>query len=259
MRLNRENILTIETPEGIEFSLRLAGPVIRCLAWIVDFACIAVITKILNTLIMAIAIISAEFAFAVLMLLYFSITILYGIILEYFWRGQTIGKRLFKLKVMDIQGLNLQLNQVIIRNIMRPVDKVPYVFYMAGGLACFFSRYSQRLGDITANTIVVWNPGINEPDLDQLLPDKYNSFRDYPHLMGRLRQRVSPKEAGIALKALVRREQFDLKARVELFREIASWFKKIVEFPQEAIEGISDEQYIRNVVDVLFRADSFKV
>ena len=175
MRHNRENILTIETPEGIEFTLRLAGPVIRCIAWIVDFACIAVITRFLNALIMPLSIISVEFASAVWVLIYFALTIIYGILLEYFWRGQTIGKRLFKLQVMDIQGLNLQLHQVIIRNIMRPVDKMPALFYAAGGLACFFSRYSQRLGDVAANTIVVWSPGIEEPDLDQLIPDKYNT------------------------------------------------------------------------------------
>jgi uncharacterized RDD family membrane protein YckC len=256
---NSKNILIIETPEGIEFSIRLAGPIIRSLAWAVDFACILAITKILNSIMTVFSIISREFAMAGLVLLYFMVSIFYGIILEYYWRGQTIGKRMFNLRVMDIQGLNLQLHQVIIRNILRPLDKLPSVFYTAGGLTCFFSRYSQRLGDIAANTIVVWNTGMNEPDFDQLLPDKYNSFRDYPHLVGRLRQRVSPKEAGIALQALLRRDQFGLTARLELFRDIASWFKEIVEFPQEAVDGISDEQYIRNVVDVLYRTDHKKV
>lgn len=256
---NRENRLIIETPEGIEFSIRLAGPIIRSLAWAIDFACIAAITKILSSFMQVFSIISMEFAMAGLVLLYFLVSIGYGIFMEYYWRGQTIGKRMLNLRVMDIQGLNLQLHQVIIRNIIRPLDKLPSVFYLVGGLTCFFSRYSQRLGDIAANTIVVWNTGVNEPDLDQLLPDKYNSFRDYPHLVGRLRQRVSPKEAGIALQALLRREQFDLTARIELFSEIASWFKNIVEFPQEAIEGISDEQYIRNVVDLLYRAENKKV
>jgi uncharacterized RDD family membrane protein YckC len=256
---NKENRLIIETPEGIEFSIRLAGPIIRSLAWAVDLACIAATTKIFFSLMKVFSVISAEFAMAGFVLLYFLVTIGYGIIMEYNFRGQTIGKRIFNLRVMDIQGLNLQLHQVIIRNIMRPLDKLPSVFYMVGGLTCFFSRYSQRLGDIAANTIVVWNTRVNEPDLDQLLPDKYNSFRDYPHLVGRLRQRVSPKEAGIALQALLRRDQFDSIARIELYSEIVSWFKNIVEFPQEAIEGISDEQYIRNVVDLLYRADNKKV
>jgi hypothetical protein len=78
-------------------------------------------------------------------------------------------------------------------------------------------------------------------------------LRDYPHLEARLRQRVSPPEAGLALQALLRRDQLDLKARLDLFEEMASHFRALVVFPPEACEGITAEQYIRNVVDVLFR------
>ena len=38
-----------------------------------------------------------------------------------------------------------------------------------------------------------------------------------------------------------------------LFENIAADFKSIVTFPAEAIDGLSDEQYIRNVVDALYR------
>ena len=43
------------------------------------------------------------------------------------------------------------------------------------------------------------------------------------------------------------------RARVELFASIVSYFQNIVSFPQEATDGISDEQYVRNIVDALFR------
>ena len=255
MENNKGDILTIETPEGIKFSLRLAGPVIRFLAWALDLFCISVITRISSAVIGLFALISYEIAVSVWVITYFMVTIGYGIIMEYYWRGQTIGKRIFKLQVMDNQGLYLQFHQVVIRNLLRFVDIMP-LFYLVGGIACLTTRHAQRLGDVAANTIVVWNPKIPEPDLDQVLPDKYNSLHDYPHLEARLRQRVSSQEAGIALQALLRREQLEPQARIELFREIAVYFKKIVEFPQEAVDGISDEQYIRNVVDVLFRVGS---
>jgi hypothetical protein len=102
--------------------------------------------------------------------------------------------------------------------------------------------------------VVVWNPDVKEPDLDQLFRDKYNSFRRYPHLEARLRQKTSPREAGVALQALMRRDDLDPGARIDLFREIADYFKGIVAFPQEAVEGISDEQVVRNVVEALYRA-----
>ena len=46
---------------------------------------------------------------------------------------------------------------------------------------------------------------------------KYNSFRDYPHLESRLRQRVKPVEAALALDAILRRDEISPEARVELF------------------------------------------
>jgi uncharacterized RDD family membrane protein YckC len=255
MNHTKTNILSIETPEGIRFSLRLAGPITRFLAWSLDFFCIGVITKILGVIVGTLAIISHDLVSALSILVYFVISIGYGMTMEYFWRGQTIGKRLFRLRVMDEQGLSLQFHQVAIRNLLRFVDSLP-LFYLVGGLACFITQNAQRLGDVAASTIVVWSPKISEPDLDQVLMGKYNSFRAYPHLEARLRQRVSPHEAGVAFQSLLRRDQLDPIARVELFRDLASHFKAIIPFPQEAVDGISDEQYIRNVIDTLYRGHS---
>ncbi len=253
MNQHRTNLLTITTPEGVAFSLLLAGPVSRFLSWLLDLMCIMAIFMTAGKLIQIGAFISEDFASAVMILTFFVITTGYGIVLEWAWRGQTLGKRLFHMRVMDARGMNLQFSQIVIRNLLRCVDSLP-LFYMTGGLACLISRRGQRLGDIAANTIVVRHPRVSEPDLDQLLEEiKFNSFREYPHLEARLRQRVSPDEAGLALRALMRRDELDPLARVELFQEMAEHFKKTVEFPLEAVEGISDEQYIRNVVEAIFR------
>src|SRR2546428_4892968 len=155
--------------------------------------------------------ISLDFARAVLVLAVFVIQIGYGIVCEWFWRGQTIGKRLLRLRVMDAQGLRLQFSQIVIRNLLRFVDLLP-AFYLVGGIACLISRRAQRLGDFAANTIVVRNPKVKEPDLDQLLAGKYNSLRQYTHLSARLRQRVSPTEARVALQALLRRDELDARS-----------------------------------------------
>ena len=162
---------------------------------------------------------------------------------------------LFHLRVMDAQALRLQFSQIVIRNLLRFIDSLP-IFYLVGGLACLITRHAQRLGDLASNTVVVWTPPIPEPHLDQLLKDKYNSFHDFPRLEARLRQRASPQEAGVALQALLRRDKLDPQARVDLFEDIASHFRALVEFPQEAVHGISDEQYVRNIVDVLYRSST---
>ncbi len=246
------NNLVIQTPEGVIFSLQLAGPVSRFLAWLVDMATIFAMMGLVNSLLGVLGILSRDLAGALNVLAYFVTSIGYGIFAEWRWRGQTLGKRLLRLRVVDRQGLRLQFSQIVIRNLLRFVDSLP-LFYLVGGLACLMNRHAQRLGDLAANTIVTWNPQIPEPDLDQLLEGKYNSLREYPHLEARLRQRVSAREAQLALQSLLRRDTLEPSARLELFRTIASHFKTHVSFPEEAVEGISDEQYVRNVVETLFR------
>src|SRR5262245_37330033 len=215
----RANLLFIKTPEGIVFSQVLAGPVTRFLAWFVDFLCVGVILKALSWLVGLLGIISPNFATAANLIGYFVISIGYAITCEWAWRGQTVGKRLFRLRVVDVEGMRLQFNQIVTRNLLRFVDSLP-MFYFVGGITCWLNQYCQRLGDLAANTVVVRIPQLTEPDLDQLLAGKFNSLRQYPHLAARLRQRVSPMEAAVALQALIRRDDFDPPARVELFGEL---------------------------------------
>lgn len=254
---HKTNFLTITTPEGIEFSLQLAGPVTRFLAWSVDLLVILAANKLLNVMFGLLGIISRDFATAATFIGFFLVSIGYGIVMEWYWQGQTLGKRLLRLRVSDVSGMRLQFSQIVIRNLLRFVDALP-AFYLVGGLACLLNRRAQRLGDFAGNTVVVWTPRINEPDLDQLLKGKYNSFRKHPHLEARLRQRLSPQEAQIAIQALVRRDEFDPQARIELFQTLVSHFKTLVTFPQETTDGISDEQYVRNIVEALLHPKSLK-
>ena len=251
MLSSRISTLTISTPEGIEFSLRLAGPVTRFLAWAVDLGTIVAIITILNVVLGILGVISRDLAMAANIIAFFVVSVGYGILTEWYWQGQTLGKKLLRLRVMDEQGLRLQFSQIVIRNLLRFIDSLP-ALYLVGGLVCLFNKRAQRLGDFAANTIVVWTPHVSEPDLNQLLEGKYNSFREYPHLEARLRQHVTPAEAQVAVQSIVRRDDLDPHARIELFRELTAYFKTIVSFPQEATDGISDEQYVRNVVEAIF-------
>jgi uncharacterized RDD family membrane protein YckC len=249
----RPRSLQIRTPEGIVFSQLLAGPVTRFLAWFVDLLCVGTIMTTFGLLLTPLQLISADLTAAIATLSYFIISIGYGVVFEWWWRGQTVGKKLLRLRVVDAEALRLQFSQIALRNLLRFVDCLP-LFYFVGGLVCWISPKSQRLGDIAANTVVVRFPRIAEPDLDQLLVGKFNSLRQHPHLCARLRQRVSPSEASIVIQALLRRDQLDLHDRMELFADLASYFRAKVEFPTEVIEAVTDEQYLRNVADVIFRA-----
>ena len=248
---SRTNRLQVRTPEGILFSFLLASPITRFLAVSIDLACIITIASSMRIAVGFLGAVNPDAATAFQIITYFGISVAYGIVMEWYWRGQTVGKRLLRLRVLDERGLKLEFSQVVIRNLLRCIDLLP-VFYAVGGLVCLFTRHAQRLGDIAANTIVIRNPPVLEPDLDQLRPDKWNSLRSHPHLSARLRQSVTPSTAALVVDAILRRQEFGPAERLDLFHELAEYFKKLVPYPADTTEGMTDEQYVRNVADGIF-------
>ena len=91
---------------------------------------------------------------------------------------------------------------------------------------------------------------MSSPDLSHLIGAKYNSLAEYRHLAARLRQKVTPDVASVALESLLRRDQLDPAARLGVFRDLAVYFRSLVAYPAMATEQLSDEQYVRDVVEV---------
>ncbi len=248
-----EQRIELRTPEGIAFSYSLAGVIVRFLARAVDLAIIGLIFYIGGSLARLSGLALGSIGSALAMVFFFLVQFGYAIALEWFWNGKTVGKYLLRLQVIDVHGMRLQFGQVVIRNLMRVIDVLP-AFYLAGGIAAFFSKNAQRLGDLAANTTVIRKSVSNLPDWQPILEDRENSFRAWPRLCARLRQVVTPDEAHIALRALARRDTLEPDARARLFEELARYFQSLVSFPEDALLGLSPEQVVRNVVDILYRS-----
>lgn len=251
MSVDRTQVLRVRTPEGVSFTFRLASPVLRAGAVLVDWGVVATASTILSVVITLLRVINSDFAGMMFAIGYFLLSQGYGIACEWLWRGQTLGKRLLRLRVVDARGLRLTFSQVVLRNLLRFVDGLP-MFYLVGGVAALLNARAQRLGDLAADTLVIWEPVEPMPDFATLRGDKYNSLRAHSPAVARLRQFVSPAEARAAWSALARRDDFEAEARVRLFRELAEHFGRIAAAPAEATEGVADEQFVRNVVDVLY-------
>lgn len=250
-RPDAEVRLRLTTPEGIAFSLLLAGPGIRFVALLVDVLIVYGGLGLLNMLLSALAIVAGGLSGVALILAGFLAPIAYAMALEWRLRGQTIGKRLLRLRVMDRRGLPLAGWQVILRNLMRVLDSLA-PFYTVGGLACALTRHYQRLGDLLAGTVVVREAQTARPNLAALGTEKFNSFLAYPQCALRLRLLARPPEAYLALAALLRRDALLPAARARLYAALADYFQRRAPFPPELRETLSDEHYLRNVVDVLF-------
>lgn len=245
-------VLSIRTEEGIAFSLPLAGPAARFLAIAIDVALLSAAQSVIYSLSQFLSLINRDIASAIIAIVVFVINIGYGIAFEWFLQGQTVGKRLLGLRVVDVQGLRLTFSQVAVRNLLRVVDMIP-MFYFVGGVMMLLSPRNQRLGDLAGNTVVVRERPVSQPALDKVMPGKYNSFRDYPHLEARLRQQIPPARAAVLMQALLRREELEPEARVALYATLAEDLRTCAAFPEEACLGLSDEQYLRNVLESLMR------
>jgi uncharacterized RDD family membrane protein YckC len=245
--------LRVRTPEGVSFAFQLASPITRLAAWSIDKAAVLTVWSLLSALIGLLGVLNPDMMQGALVVSYFALSIGYGIVLEWRWNGQTLGKRVLHLRVMDERGLPLRLSQIVVRNLLRAVDALP-IAYLLGGLAAVASRKAQRLGDVAAATIVVHEPPVTGTDLTGLVVAKYNSLRGQRHIAARLRANTSPALAHAALQALLRREQFSAGARLALFGDLAAYFRFVAMFSPGLVDGISDEQLVRNVVEILFGA-----
>ena len=152
--------LEVETPDHVVLRYDLAGAGNRGFAAVVDFLIASVIAFTANMVLTWLGVFN-EASFFLLGGLTLIITLVliwaYFILLEWLWNGQTIGKRAYRLRVINEDGSPAQFTAVLIRNLLRLVDFLP-AFYGLGVLVIVLSPKSQRLGDLAAGTYVVRAP-----------------------------------------------------------------------------------------------------
>lgn len=88
-----------------------------------------------------------------LFLLPLGIFVGYGLLLEGFWNGQTVGKKILGIRVVREDGGPIGVEESVVRNLGRFVDGLFY--YLVGIYFISRSEMRQRWGDRLAGTLVV--------------------------------------------------------------------------------------------------------
>ena len=157
--------LEVETADHVVLRYDLAGGGNRGFAAVVDFLIATLIfiggDLLITFLVRQFGLIGLQLQ-GVLVLVMLLIAWSYFILLEWLWQGQTIGKRLFGLRVIRDDGAPAGFIAVLIRNLLRVIDFLP-ALYGVGLVSVIVTSRSQRLGDIAAGTYVVRAP---RPQLD---------------------------------------------------------------------------------------------
>ncbi|HSS92697.1 MAG TPA: RDD family protein [Candidatus Dormibacteraeota bacterium] len=148
--------LIVSTPERVSFDYQVAGLGTRGIAQILDLLLIVGLLIAMLFVASAVGQITQSSVIATLIEILATFAIVFG----YFWisealfRGQTLGKRAFRLRVVGDRGEPLTWVQAGIRNVVRIVDFLPYG-YGVGMIVLFANGRGKRLGDLAAGTIVV--------------------------------------------------------------------------------------------------------
>jgi uncharacterized RDD family membrane protein YckC len=149
------NTIRITTTQNIDLEYDLASVGERFVAWLVD-------AIIFAAYFIAIGITIGSFSGTGIFMeknpwiafLFFLPFIFYNLLCEIGLNGQTIGKKVMKVKVVSLNGEQAGIGQYLIRWLFRMLD-----IYLFDGLPAFIcvtvSEKKQRLGDMIAGTTVI--------------------------------------------------------------------------------------------------------
>lgn len=143
--------LQINTTQNVKINFTAAGAGERLLAFIIDMLIKVGYMTILNMSVGAFQDMDQWSQIGLNTLLGLPV-MFYTLILEALMEGQTIGKKIMKVKVVKIDGYQASLSDYVVRWFFRIVDI--YILGL-GFFVILFSKRSQRLGDMAAGTSVI--------------------------------------------------------------------------------------------------------
>lgn len=150
-----DTLRKVELPEGVEIHVRVAGPVPRGIAWMIDVFILGAVLVGIQTLCGLLTVALGQGAFGIGMILWFVVWTFYDVVFEV-WRGGTPGKKAMGLRVVRPSGAPTTWGRSFIRRLLRFADMLP-IGYLVGFIVCMANRNFQRLGDLVADTVVAYD------------------------------------------------------------------------------------------------------
>lgn len=154
--------LVIETPENVVLTYRLAGPAVRLLAYMVDFLIRAMLLFVAFLFVIAGGMVGTlGISVGVYLVVWFGIDWAYFGVSEGYFRGKTLGKHVFGLRVIQEEGYPITLWGALLRNIVRAADSLS--LYGVGFITMLVVGRFRRLGDLVARTVVIEERRVSVP------------------------------------------------------------------------------------------------
>ena len=245
-----QRLISIRTPENIELSYALAGPGSRAVAYVIDLFIMLTVCQMLLNLIMyglellmeAVGAQGTLWLSAIVGLSSFALYNGYFILLEWLWNGQTPGKRLLHIRVIKQGGFALRFFDTLLRNLLRIIDFLP-LFYGVGLTSILLTRDSQRLGDLVAGTLVVYQEPV---ETESLLAD-VAAAEDHEAPLPAMQLAAIPGEV-ISLIGQYLRSRFELapRPRQEIAAELTNLVRETSGLEPRPAQGV--ESFLATVL-----------
>lgn len=148
--------IKINTSQHVEIDYPVAGLGERVAAYLIDFAMFLIIYFVA---IISLAIIGIESnlknSSIVIMVIIFAVCyVFYDFLCEVLFNGQSLGKKLLKIKVVSLDGGQASIGQYFIRWIFRIAD-FTLTANLLGFISVAVSEKKQRIGDLVAGTTLI--------------------------------------------------------------------------------------------------------
>ena len=214
-----EDTTRIDTPEGVELALTLAGLGSRIVAQLTD-GLIKGGSSLLLVLVLGTDSVATSVAIAAITLLMF---FGYETVFEILWSGRTPGKRSAGIRVVMADGSPVTFMAAVVRGLLRIVDFLPGL-YGVGAVLVFSTKKNQRLGDMAAGTIVIRERKVDQwrvtVALDNVsIPPGFDATG------------VKQEQLALARSYLLRRSSLTLDVRNRLAAQIAAELRPVVMDP----------------------------
>ncbi len=138
------------TNQNIEIDLELGSLGDRVVAFVIDFIIMIVVVLIISRIIAEVNLEEWIIAMIYIPLMFFSLAF------EYFYNGQSPGKRAMNIKVVKLDGSTPTLGGYLLRWLFRLVDLWLYpIMFAPAVISIIATRNGQRIGDLAASTTVI--------------------------------------------------------------------------------------------------------
>jgi uncharacterized RDD family membrane protein YckC len=205
-----QELIALQSTELFFLESELAGIGGRTLAYSFDLAVRALASLVMYWWI-AVTLGSSTTAHIIIGSLLLLANSFYYMLLEWLLAGKTPGKSVAGIRVIKRDGTRISLLDSLLRNILRMTDMLPFG-YLTGICVMFLDSRNRRIGDIIADTIVVYDRPKHR-DLEAYLESQLLTDEANPRCTIRGVDRLGPTERTIVKDLYARLEKLEPNER----------------------------------------------